>query len=58
MNVLSILIKTIAVFDLIVIAVYFGGDIFSTVLGKFRKKPVQKDDLSFTMRTPQLSRCP
>ena len=47
MNVLSILIKTIAVFDLIVIAVYFGGDIFSTVLGKFRKKPVQKDDFEF-----------
>lgn len=47
MNVLSILIKTIAVFDLIVIAVYFGGDIFSTVLGIFRKKPVQKDDFEF-----------
>lgn len=29
MNVLSILIKTIAVFDLIIIAIYFGGDIFS-----------------------------
>lgn len=47
MNVLSILIKTIAVFDLIVIAVYFGEDIFSTVLDKFRKKPVQKDDFEF-----------
>ena len=47
MNVLSILIKTIAVFDLIIIAIYFGGDIFSTVLGKFRKKPVQKDDFEF-----------
>ena len=47
MNVLSILIKTFAVFDLIVIAIYFGGDIFSTVLGKFRKKPVQKDDFEF-----------
>ena len=42
-----ILIKTIAVFDLIIIAIYFGGDIFSTVLGKFRKKPVQKDDFEF-----------
>ena len=47
MNVLSILIKTFAVFDLIIIAIYFGGDIFSTVLGKFRKKPVQKDDFEF-----------
>ena len=47
MNVLNILIKTIAVFDLIIIAIYFGGDIFSTVLGKFRKKPVQKDDFEF-----------
>ena len=47
MNVLRIFIKTIAAFDLIVIAVYFGGDIFSSVLDKFRKKPVQKDDFEF-----------
>ena len=47
MNILISFIKAIAVFDLLVIAVYFGGDIFSTVLGKFRKKPVQKDDFEF-----------
>lgn len=58
MNVLSILIKTIAVFDLIIIAIYFGGDIFSTVLGKFRKSLCRRMILSFTMRTPQLSHCP
>ena len=32
MSVLIIFIKLIAVFDLLVIAVYFGGDILSTML--------------------------
>ena len=34
MSVLIIFIKLIAVFDLLVIAVYFGGDILSTMLNK------------------------
>ena len=43
MSVLIIFIKLIAVFDLLVIAVYFGGDILSTVLNKLRRKPKQED---------------
>ena len=39
MSVLIIVIKLIAVFDLLVIAVYFGGDILSTMLNKLRRKP-------------------
>ncbi len=39
MSVLIIFIKLIAVFDLLVIAVYFGGDILSTMLNKLRRKP-------------------
>ena len=35
MSVLIIFIKLIAVFDLLVIAVYFGGDILSTMLTNF-----------------------
>ena len=42
MSVLIIVIKLIAVFDLLVIAVYFGGDILSTMLNKLRRKPKQK----------------
>ena len=38
MSVLIIFIKLIAVFDLLVIAVYFGGDILSTMLNKLRRK--------------------
>ena len=41
MNILISFIKAIAVFDLLVIAVYFGGDILTTVMDRFRKKPVQ-----------------
>ena len=43
MSVLIIFIKLIAVFDLLIIAVYFGGDILSTMLNKLRKKPKQAD---------------
>ena len=32
MSVLIIFIKLIAVFDLLIIAVYFGGDILSTMI--------------------------
>ena len=39
MNILISFIKAIAVFDLLVIAVYFGGDILTTVMDRFRKKP-------------------
>ena len=38
MSVLIIFIKLIVVFDLLVIAVYFGGDILSTMLNKLRRK--------------------
>ena len=37
MSVLIIFIKLIAVFDLLVIAVYFGGDILSTMLNKLQR---------------------
>ena len=36
MSVLITFIKLISVFDLLVIAVYFGGDILSTMLYKLR----------------------
>ena len=42
-------IKAIAVFDLLVIAVYFGGDILTTVMDRFRKKPVQDDPFDFSV---------
>lgn len=47
MSVLITFIKIIAVFDLLVIAVYFGSDILSTVWSKVRKKPAQNDPLEF-----------
>ena len=47
MIVLITFIKMIAVFDLLVIAVYFGSDILSTVWSKVRKKPAQNDPLEF-----------
>ena len=47
MNILISFIKAIAVFDLPVIAVYFGGDILTTVMDRFRKKPVQDDPFDF-----------
>lgn len=51
MSVLIIFIKLIAVFDLLVIAVYFGGDIFSTMLNKLRRKPKQDDPFDFSLDT-------
>ena len=47
MSVLITFIKMIADFDLLVIAVYFGSDILSTVWSKVRKKPAQNDPLEF-----------
>ena len=47
MSVFITFIKLIAVFDLLVIAVYFGSDILTTVIRKFQKKPVQKDPFEF-----------
>ncbi len=47
MNILISFIKAIAVFDLLVIAVHFGGDILTTVMDRFRKKPVQDDPFDF-----------
>ena len=47
MSVLITFIKMIAVFDLLVIAVYFGSDIVSTVWSEVRKKPAQNDPLEF-----------
>ena len=47
MSVLITFIKLIAVFDLLVIAMYFGGDILTTMTRKFQKKPVQKDPFEF-----------
>ena len=49
MSVLIIFIKLIAVFDLLVIAVYFGGDILSTMLNKLRRKPKQEDSFDFSL---------
>lgn len=49
MNILISFIKAIAVFDLLVIAVYFGGDILTTVMDRFRKKPVQDDPFDFSV---------
>ena len=48
MSVLIIFIKLIAVFDLLVIAVYFGGDILSTMLNKLRRKAKQEDSFDFS----------
>ena len=55
MSVLIIFIKLIAVFDLLVIAVYFGGDIFSTMLNKLRRKPKQDDPFDFSLDTVTVS---
>ena len=49
MSVLIIFIKLIAVFDLLVIAVYFGGDILSTMLNKLRRTPKQDDPFDFSL---------
>ena len=49
MSVLIIFIKLIAVFDLLVIAVYFGSDILSTVWSKFRKKPTREEPFDFSL---------
>ena len=55
MSVLVIFIKLIAVFDLLVIAVYFGGDILSTMLNKLRRKPKQDDPFDFSLDTVTVS---
>ena len=55
MSVLIIFIKLIAVFDLLVIAVYFGGDILSTMLNKLRRKPKQDYPFDFSLDTVTVS---
>lgn len=55
MSVLIIFIKLIAVFDLLVIAVYFGGDILSTMLNKLRRTPKQDDPFDFSLDTVTVS---
>ena len=55
MSVLIIVIKLIAVFDLLVIAVYFGGDILSTMLNKLRRKPKQDDQMCIRDRFTTMS---
>ena len=55
MSVLNIFIKLIAVFDLLVIAVYFGGDILSTMLNKLRRTPKQDDPFDFSLDTVTVS---
>lgn len=55
MSVLIIFIKLIAVFDLLVIAVYFGGDILSTMLNKLWRKPKQDDPFDFSLDTTTVS---
>lgn len=57
MSVLIIFIKLIAVFDLLVIAVYFGGDILSTMLNKLRKNRNRKIPL-ISPWMPQRFPCP
>lgn len=47
MSVLITFIKLIAVFDLLMIAVYFCNDIFSALLKKLRKKPAQSESIEF-----------
>lgn len=48
MSILITFIKLIAFFDLLVIAVYFGSDILSTVWSKFRKKPTREEPFNFS----------
>ena len=55
MSVLITFIKLIAVFDLLVIAVYFGGDILSTMLNKLRRKPKQEDFFDFSQNAMTVS---
>ena len=55
MSVLIIFIKLIAVFDLLVITVYFGGDILSTMLNKLRRTPKQDDPFDFSLDTVTVS---
>lgn len=49
MSILITFIKLLAVFDLLVIAVYFGSDILSTVWSKFRKKPTREEPFDFSL---------
>ena len=55
MSVLITFIKLISVFDLLVIAVYFGGDILSTMLNKLRITPKQDDPFDFSLDTVTVS---
>ncbi len=56
MSVLIIFIKLVAVFDLLVIAVYFGGDILSAMINKLWKKPQEQDDpFDFSLDTMTVS---
>ena len=55
MSVLITFIKLISVFDLLVIAVYFGGDILSTMLNKLRRTPKQDDPFDFSLDTVTVS---
>ncbi len=57
MSILITFIKLLAVFDLLVIAVYFGSDILSTVWSKFRKKPT-REELLISPWMPQRFPCP
>ena len=50
MNILISFIKAIAVFDLLVIAVYFGGDILTTVMDRFRKNRCRTTHSIFMLR--------
>ena len=47
MKYLVLLIKGVAVFDLCCLAVYFGGDIVSALLGRLRKKKPQAELFEF-----------
>ena len=49
MSILITFIKLLAVFDLLVIAVYFGSDILSTVWSKFRKEPTREEPFDFSL---------
>ncbi len=49
MSILITFIKLLAVFDLLVIAAYFGRDILSTVWSKFRKKPRREEPFDFSL---------
>lgn len=57
MSILITFIKLLAVFDLLVIAVYFGSDILSTVWSKFRKSPHGRN-LLISPWMPQRFPCP